>query len=646
MSSPQDPQPIILRAEQRSGPGPRGGIGLKALGFSPYGQILWTVNELDGSWTPLDEAPTPRRVRIAAFAVDSLRLIGSVTAPGGPASMSLLPIGEQSRTLLGMDKQMLLCDVARGTVEPLPLPFGAELVAPPFGDLAGQWGVLPVHDATGTWLMVLDLGTCQLRAKLPYHYGARAISGDGRVLVQFQSVHGTGELDLFRPRDGHRLATLRIGSEYWHWAVLAVDPIGKCVVVLSAAQLCCIEIPTGTICWQQTIREPGTLAKIWFSPTGRTLWLASGILPDRLSAFAAADGSRLPLAEGAVSWCKQALAQNGNHLAGDLNPGILLLELRELPLHVRRVQPSSVDSVALLPALRLLATAGRSTGTITCYAYEGAALGPCRTLVCSGVPGVRELHAGHDGRTLFVVGLDGSLWSWDPDRGVAPKKWPCPYIYSSMFTLEPGGYRAACGHGFTGARERRYSTIGRPKEQDALTVWDTRTGELLADYPSHPPRAQSMAWLSGQADTLHLRSGMMVWPINPFSREQAALCGFPLDRSFGDVDPTLLPDGLRVLTVVYGQLVTWNLAKERVDSRLGQSAGVRVLAVSPSSQRVLVAKHRKVQVLRTDREPALEAEFDMGSDDSAYTACFDAAGIACAIVGASQRLLLVRLGTD
>jgi WD40 repeat protein len=305
------------------------------------------------------------------------------------------------------------------------------------------------------------------------------------------------------------------------------------------------------------------------------------------------------------------------------------------------LRPRATEVVALLPGRRWIVTAGQGFSMVSCHNYQTGQPGPsCNIEDC----GVRELHSAADGETVFLVGEGGTLWSWRPGYSAEPSQWPCRYVYASLLTPEPGGFRAVCAHGLVdGDRGRHYGRNLRPEQRDGLTVWDVRTGALLADLQQVAWLAQSLAWIAGQEDRVRFRLGLSAMTIDITTGVVTDSQSFPLDWSSASPSPRFLPDGKAVLTAVNGQLVVWDLDRQLPSAVVADTDHVRLLAISPSGQRVLLVLGNTLEVRRLDRSHTVEAQLSVGAEERVSAACFGPREDSVAVVTTWHRVLWAEL---
>jgi WD40 repeat protein len=628
----------VLQVSAHTSPSPRSGESLRVVTLSPSGRVLWTVHGVGLSADSSIYSHVPALLLLSAWDASALTWLGCLGIPGLTRIRSLVAIGEERRVLLVGEENTLLCDLEQRRIEVLSGCGKFRLSQPPLIDRQGLTILLPMSGTKEgpNTLLQIESTTGRRLSQPPVDYSTFALSADGQRLAQLQEE----TLHVWRLPDGTPLMSLPIETHYMR-PTMCFDHSGNKLAVCYSDRLLCIDIPSCTVLWQAELGLGPNEHMLAFSPSDRVIWCGSLGPSHWLGAFTADKGTPIGRSHrvGAVVDQQISLADSGARFAESTGTKeLLLLDLGEDGLcRPCPIQPTTIDHVVLLPAHHLIATAGPFSETVTCYNYLTQTAGPEVELKCGGV---RELHCGVDGESLHIVGKNGSLWTWRPSAPSAPMRWACSFVYSSMLTLGPGGRSAICNHGLIdGLRGRRYRP-NSSEERDVLTLWDVRTGTLIEELTAAIAPAQSLAWVSDQPLKVRERIGNTIYTIDLAKQTRVSTGSFPTPSSHIDSpSPRLLPNGQQVLTCDIDRLVLWDIETERVSTEISATDRVRVLAISPSCRRILLATAGRVEIRRLDRAGEVESFIQLSDGDGGQSGCFSPREDRIAIVTTLQRVL-------
>lgn len=276
----------------------------------------------------------------------------------------------------------------------------------------------------------------------------------------------------------------------------------------------------------------------------------------------------------------------------------------ELVLQVSHSLP--VQSVALSADGRLAATAGRDGDVAVWDARRGAKL---RTLAADRLGAAAAAFA-PDGHRLLVGGA-GTAVIWDVVTGRAERRFGEPGEFLKWVAFSPDG--------------RLVYTAG---DDDAVKVWNARTGKALARLSSGGGRRLTSAALSKDGGLVAAADGgetLYVWD------SSGALKAGPAGGSAWKT-VAFLPDG-SLASGADEWAAVWDLAKG-VERRRVKTAAGRALAASPDGRWLATSGGNTLRLWRArDLAPARAL---IGHFDSVTSAVFSADG-ALLLTGAADR---------
>lgn len=619
------------------------GPALADLAVSPDGRLLWLASRADPSRPAYELIGRPGELFVSLWDLERGQELGHMMTPP-VASPSLVAVGSTRRVLVVHNEGGWLLDLATGGALSFPRLKRGLLAGPPHVNNAGTLATASVQTERGSRLWRIDLSTGRRMLDIAGD-GPFALSGDDRYLVH-RVTSGRGmALQVVRTDGGgiEREVPVKIGATLS--TRFAFDDEGSAVAWVEGREIgvwrAGSEPRIRHIIGHSFITAP----LLSFMPDGRTL---ACLTMEHSSTLHTIDtvGDGEPRKEHLGPVGPAAIAASGT--------SALVVTAHGLTRHVFSgsgavsgpsrvfVARPAIDSVAVVSGLRLVATANRRSSQVTLRAPGKA--GQLQSFDVGA--GVRELHAGPDGVSLYVVGVDGSLSHLVPTRDPPVVRWACPYVYSSQFTISPDGQRAICMHGLVdGPRGRRYNDFALPMEKrDNYTVWELGSGRSLArDLGCLAKLAQSIAWVRGMPDAVRLRVGIGADVYNVKTGQRVLAGGLPGPSGADDPSAQLLPCGQRALVGSDKRLVVWDLQAHCVAVDICASERTHVLAVDPTGRHIAVSTRAEgpaIYSLEEDRRCVARLDAALAQEPVALAA-WSPAGDELAVVTLSQRVVLV-----
>jgi hypothetical protein len=634
---------------------PAVGSALAGLAVSPDGKWLWLAQVEDPSRSASELLSEPGTLMVTLWDLQIETELGSLKSPP-VSSPSLVAAGDTQRVLIAHDAGAWLLELATGKAMPIPSLPRNILYGPPHIEGSGRLATTSakLEGASGLQRVELESGRVVLTispAEAPF-----AFSRDDMWLCYVVTPSEGTRLRIARADDGSVVAESPVIEDLRSAKVLALDATGRVVAWYQDGRIGVWRV--GDEAKSQQLAGMGAVQTpaLAFGPGGRMLYcLTKGSMGqihivdttldqaemDRL-AHEKEHGEAAALDE-VLGYVQHAeIAASGASAIVASYESLTRYSLTEAgAARGTAIGGPAIDCLAVMSQLGFVVTGSRHGSAIACRTPGSS---PPLQVFDAGCQGVRELHCGPDGASLYIVGMDGSISHFAPLRDPPLTRWPCPYVYSSLFTIEANGRHAVCTHGLVdGSRGRGYGGGLSPEKQDGFTVWELGSGRLLADLKDVPAPAQALVWVSGRSDVVRIRQGTQITTHDVRSGEQIESVSFPLDWQPSCPEAQLLPGGERVLTIEKGRIVIWDLTSQRAVADVCEAEGTHILAIDPQGRRaVLSTRESGVAICRLDREKECEQPLAEALDHEAATiAAWNTAGDQLVLVTLSQRVVSV-----
>lgn len=631
---------------------PAVGSTLVGMAVSSDGRWLWLAHASDGLRPAHDLINEADKLNVALWDLGTNQLLGSMVSPP-VASPELVAVGNTRRVLVAHDSGGWLLDLDSGKATEFPLLGRDILYGPPHIDAAAYLATVRVSDRDVPTLARVDLDLGSVALTLSPADAPFAGSADGKWLCYLVRSEAGSSIRIVEARHGTIVADSPVLEGLYSIKALAIAENGRTVACFSDTKVGIWRI--GEEVKTQTLTSFGSIEfpALAFAPDGRTLYcLTRGSIgqlhivdTEHSQAEMEQIANEMEYGEGLD---ESDLIQGVRMVAISASGMSAFAATYEELLHfalggqdaVRSASAPAIDCIAVLPELGWIATSSRRSSEIACRVPGNDTPVQQFDAACGGV---RELHAGPDGASLYIVGMDGSLSHFAPARTPPLVRWACPYVATSKFTFEPGGRRVACTHGpLEGSRGMRSELP--PEEQGTITVWDIDSGRMVADLNvdiDAPP--VSMAWLRGKPDVLRTCHGILTVDYDAKSGARLGSGSFPIDWVASSPDPQILPNGKGVITMHGSQLVVWELGTGRVAVDLGAAEGTHLLAIDPEGHRaVLTTREHGVAIHSLVSDNGVDAKLNDALDqEPIIAAAWSPDGNQLALVTLSQRIVLV-----
>lgn len=624
---------------------------LAGLALSHDGNWLWLAHSADPARSASELLGEPGALVVTLWELGSGRALGRITTEP-VMSPVLVAVGNRRQVLVAHDDGAWLLDLETREQTALPLLKRDFFHGPPHIDAAGTLGTVEAEIDDVSRLVRVDLRSGRVALDLADSAAPFAFSLDDKWLCYAVTADEGKILRIVRAQDGSVVASSPPSERISAVDALALDETGRMVAWHGHGQVGIWrmgEAPKTQRLSSGGETEPPALQ---FAPGGRTLYCLYKGSVGQLQTVDT-QGSQEEMRRIAYEM-QHGKNPSLGQLLGPVRLAVLstsgtsaVVATYDLLTHYTLSEGSAargtvvarpaIDCCAFLPRLGYVVSGSRHSREVTCRkpgSSEDA------LVFDAGCEGVRELHTAADGASLYIIGMDGSISHFAPTRTPAVVRWACPYVYTSLFTIAPGGSRAVCTHGnVDGSRGRGYTRGLPPEKQDSFTVWDLRSGRLLADLKDVPAPAQAIAWIGGSANAVRVRSGTQLTTHDVTSGRELDSVFFPLDWCSNSPDAQLWPGGDRVLTVEDERLVVWDLKTESTIVDVAAAEGTHLLAIDARGTRaVLSTRESKVAIHRLDRDRHAVIQLD---GEPATVAAWSPAGDKLMLITMSQRLVIV-----